>query len=256
MKLKNTLIMAATAILIASTSACKKDSEPPSTSPTIGNGHLRVSFTFMNGTDTFHLGDLLHDGAGRMIRFDTVRFFISGMHLHDDAAVVIAHYPTLYELLDAAEPNAQFDLGDLQAQHVHAFAFDVGVDSVANHADPTTAAPPLNDLAMHVDQSTGYRFIVLAGHVDSNDNGVIDSADATFHYVIDTDALLDEDEVHVHHDLAEGEQFVIQAWADMSVVLSGVDVMNTPTTMTVDNLPLAIQIRDSLVSSLGPDPDE
>ncbi|MEO8733360.1 MAG: hypothetical protein ABI373_03415, partial [Flavobacteriales bacterium] len=126
----------------------------------------------------------------------------------------------------------------------------------ANHADPTTAAPPLNDLAMHVDQSTGYKFIVLAGHVDSNDNGVIDSGDATFHYVIDTDAFLDEDEVHVHHDLAVGEQFIIQGWADMSVVLSGVDVMAHQTTMTADDLPLATQIRDSLVSSLGPDQDE
>lgn len=256
MKLKNTLIMAATALLVASTSACRKDSEPPSEPATIGNGHLRVSFTFMNGTDTFHLGDLLHDGAGRAIRFDTVRFFISGIHLHNDADVIIAHYPTLYALFDATQPNTQFDLGDLQAQHVHAFAFDVGIDEDANHADPTTAAPPLNDLTMHVDQATGYKFIVLAGHVDSNGDGLIDSNDASFHYVVDTDALLEEDEVHVHHDLAEGEHFIIRSWADMSVVLSGVDVMAHPTTMTADDLPLATQVRDSLVSSLGPDPDE
>ena len=217
---------------------------------------MRVSFTFLNGTDTFHLGDLLHDGAGRVIRFDTVRFFISGLHLHNDGGVVIAHYPTMYELFDAAQPNTQFDLGELQAQHVHAFAFDVGVDSAANHADPLTAAAPLNDLSMHVDMATGYKFAVLTGHVDSNDNGVIDSGDVTFHYVIDTDALLAEDEIHVHHDLAVGEQYIIEGWADMSVVLSGVDVMAHPTTTTLDNMPLATQIRDSLVSSLGPDPDE
>jgi len=256
MKLKNTLIMAATALVIVSTSACKKDSDPPTEPTTIGNGHLRVSFTFMNGTDTFHLGDLLHDGAGRVIRFDTVRFFISGIHLHNDADVIIAQYPAIYELFDAAQPNAQFDLGDLQAQHVHSFAFDVGINEEANHQDPATAAPPLNNLSMHVDQTTGYKFAVLTGHVDSNNDGMIDAGDATFHYVIATDALLDEDEVHVHHDLGEGEQYIIEAWADMSVVLSGVNVMSHPTTTSLDDLPLATQIRDSLVSSLGPDPDE
>jgi hypothetical protein len=34
------------------------------------------------------------------------------------------------------------------------------------------------------------------------------------------------------------------------------DVMAHPTTMTADDLPLATQVRDSLISSLGPDPDE
>jgi hypothetical protein len=256
MKTRNIFIAAFAAALVTGSVACRKDAEEPAPPTTAGSGHLLVSFTLMNGTDTFHLSDLLHDGAGRLIRFDTVRFFISGIHLHNDADVIIAEYPALHELFDGAQPNAQFDLGDLEAQHVHSFAFDVGVDEEANHADPATAAPPLNDLSMYVDPSTGYKFVLLSGHVDSNDDGAVDGSDATFRYVIDTDALLDEDEVHVHHDLAEGEHYVIQAWADMAVVLSGVDVMNDPMTMTVDNLPLATQIRDSLVSSLGPDPDE
>lgn len=236
--------------------ACKKDSDDPAPSTTTGNGTLQVSFRFMNGTDTFHLSDLLHDGAGTLIQYDTVRFFISGMHLHNDADVIIAQYPDKYELFDARQPVTNFPLGSLQAQHVHAWAFDVGVDATANHADPSTATAPLNDLTMHVDMTTGYKFAVLHGRVDSDHSGTITDSDTQFSYVIDTDALLAEDEVHVHHDLATGETYTIQAWADMAVVLSGVDVAAHPTSHTADNVALATQVRDSLVSSLGPDPDE
>ncbi|HEX2617517.1 MAG TPA: MbnP family protein [Flavobacteriales bacterium] len=255
----NTRFLLAVMACVVGLSACKKDSDDPEPTPTPttpGNGTLRVSFRFLNGTDTFHLGDLLHDGAGTLIRFDTVRFFISGLHLHDDADGIIAEYHDTYVLLDAEHPVNTFDLGTLQAQHVHALAFDVGVEAVANHGDPATADPPLNDLSMHLGATTGYKFAVLHGRVDSDHSNTITDTDTAFSYVICTDALLAEDEVHVHHDLTAGETYTIDAWADMAVVLSGVDVTAHPTSHTLDDLPLASQVRDSLVSALGPDPDE
>ena len=246
------LIMALS--LAAAFTACKKDDPAPTApvNPTPTDASIKLEFEFMNGMMPFASGDTLVDSANRKVIFDKVRFYASNAHLLDMGGNEVAHYEDVYMLVDAANPTNLFDLGTVSPGHIHEVAFNVGLDSLTNHADPMTAAAPLNDATMHWGWSpaAGYKFIVMEGRVDTDGNGTVDPGVDAFVYHIATDALLGEKVLMVHTDVTAGNTTTFAVHVDMAGVAGQVDVLNNLDTHTSNNIPLAIQMRDALLTNM------
>ena len=82
--------------------------------------------------------------------------------------------------------------------------FALGLESTVNHADPTLAEYPLNVPDMHWswNPAAGYKFLLIEGKVDGNNDGDFDDAedvDVTYHCA--TDPMYREDQLMVMLDI-------------------------------------------------------
>ena len=243
------------ALLIGATFvACKKDPVEPTPTPTPAGttGTAAMSFNFMYGSAPLSLSSTYLDGAGNSFRLDKVKFYVSGVELHDDADVVIHEFPNSYLLVDAGATSNTFTLGTMEAQHIHEAHFALGLNSTVNHSDPLSATYPLNVPEMHWSWSptAGYKFLVIEGMLDGNADGDFDDAeDVGIEYHCATDAMLREAHIHVHESLVAGTTLTMAATVDVATLVSGLDFLTSPTShggmapnvMAMDSLVTAVQ---------------
>lgn len=238
--MKHTVPLALVAALAVGTTACKKDSEDPATPGDTHEHHhatVRLAFHFKLGENPYTLDSVLTDGAGHKVKLSQVRFFISGAHTINDESVVVGEFPDAYLLLDASQATNDFELGEMEVNHIHEVQFDLGLDSATNHSDPTLfTEPPLNDASMHWswNPDMGYKFFVLEGQVDDDGDGVVDADDPSFIVHCAGDDLRTPDHIHVHHTLVEGETFTGQGQVEMTAILADIDVLANPSSMGVN----------------------
>ncbi len=220
------LLFTTTALL----AACRRDDpEPPA--PPASTGSVRLAFSFVNNGSPFTIDQLVQDGAGHAVRFDKLKFYVSGVHLLDDANDTVGTFPASVMLVDAAASANGVLLGTISPGHVHEVHFALGLDSATNHSDPTQAEPPLDLQEMHWgwNPSAGYKFLNMEGRVDGNGDGDLsDPEDKTFVYHTATDALLTNDQINVHADVVAGADVTVAATVDVSVLLSGSDLLAVP----------------------------
>lgn len=171
------------------------------------------------------------DDFGHVYRLDTLRFLISGARAVDDYGVLLADYSTVFMLVDGGDPVNDFLLGDLTSDHLHEIEFSIGLEPAMNHADPAQAPVPLNDMTMHSgNAATGYAFLVVAGQVDSNGDGILDAGDQRFSYRCIGDALLCPAAAVVHANLPENGALTAWLPVDMKILMGDIDLLNTPDT--------------------------
>lgn len=243
------------ALLLLSTAlaGCKRDKEEE-VAPTGDEVHtvdLRLKFVFQYGTHDYEIGSEYTDAAGRIYRLDTVRFLLSNLHVIDDELNVLANYPDVNLLVDAASPANDFALGVLTAAHAHQIRFNIGLDPALNNTDPGTAAAPLNDPAMYWGSGAdeGYWFLVLEGVVDSDNNGVLESTDSSFSYRCGTDALMRSGWARMHTALPDGGSFTIETDVDVEQLMAPLDI--AATLEATGGNALNVQLMDSLTSSFN-----
>ncbi|MCB0793479.1 MAG: hypothetical protein KDB88_01980, partial [Flavobacteriales bacterium] len=162
----NTNKSAIMALIVLSAAACKKDDPEPPTTTTPTMATIRMGFEFLNGMNDYQLGEQLTDSAGNAMKFDKVRFYASNVELMDMDGNEMAHFHDTYMLAEVGGSNS-WTLGDVDPGHIHMLRFNVGLDSLTNHQDPTLAEAPLNDATMHWgwNPAAGYKFIVIEGRV-------------------------------------------------------------------------------------------
>lgn len=241
-------------MIAASITACKKDDDPePSTPATATTGTVKLEFEFFAGLAPYDLSTLLSDSVGMLMKFDQVRFYVSNAKLRDMGGNEIAQYNDKYLLVDAANSENSIVLGAIAPQHVHDITFNVGLDSLTNHQDPTQAEAPLNDATMHWgwNPMAGYKFIVLEGRFDGDGDDLITASDPGFIYHIATDALLGERMLTFHQDVAVGTTNTFAVHVDMTQVAAMVDVANNVDTHTTNAPSLAMRIRDALMNAMS-----
>lgn len=232
----NTGKLAFLAIAAFSISACKRDKNEDEQHDHGGGGSpatVNVRFNFMHGLNAFDINGIYADGMGHAIQFTTLKFYASDFHMQDDAGASVAEFHDKVVLFDGAMPDASFELGSMNAGHIHEVHFNLGLDSATNHADPNMAAYPLNIPDMHWswNPAAGYKFLNMEGHVDGNGDGdFADAEDLTFTYHCATDALLTEDHFHFHQDV-NGGTVTLDAEVDVAVLLMGLDLLTNSVAM-------------------------
>ncbi|MCB0794546.1 MAG: hypothetical protein KDB88_07390, partial [Flavobacteriales bacterium] len=77
-----------------------------------------------------------------------------------------------------------------------------------------------------------------------------DDTDALFEYHIATDALLGEKMITTHQDVSAGNTYTFMVHVDMANIASSIDFKNNLDTHTGNNMPLAVRVRDLLLSSM------
>lgn len=229
--------------------ACKREEAEPDHDH--GDDHpvhtvdLRIKFVFKHGTHDYELASEYVDHLDHLYKIDTLRFLLSGLDVIDDGSAVLATYPDVRLLVDAAGTN-DFALGSLTAAHGHQIRFTLGLSPALNDSDPTTAPAPLNDQTMHwgMGADEGYWFLVVKGRVDSNGDQLIDGNDNTFNYRCGTDALARAGWALMHAEIPDGGTFTVETAVDVERLLNGVDVLSN--TSAIGDTPLNVQLMDSL----------
>lgn len=183
---------------------------------------------------------------GRNIKFTRAQFYFSGLKLETDVGGELA--VDKYLLVNAA--THMYEIGAVTPGHYHGLEFNVGVDSVANHSDPSTYAADhalsnMNDNVKHWSWNSGYIFIALEGMVDTSAAGT-GNPDVDFQMHVGTDNLLRMAHIHGNHfDIESGQNYTLELEWDILRFLDGVNLQSDYTTHTMNNMPLATTIADN-----------
>lgn len=108
------------------------------------------------------------NNLGNDFMLDRLQYYLSGFSITHDGGQV-TELPDLYVLVSLLESSEStvIDMGDFDIQSLEAISFHLGVDEVANHADPALLDEdhPLyfQTPSMHWGWAGGYRFIALEG---------------------------------------------------------------------------------------------
>lgn len=125
------------------------------------------------GDEPLTLGDT-YTINGTKVQIDVAQFYVSGIRL---GATGIFDEPAVYLLMKGDQ--SIYELGEITVGEKLQLLFNVGVDSAANHADPTTyeATHPLapQNPNMHWSWDNGYIFIKIEGSVDTDGDGTPES---------------------------------------------------------------------------------
>lgn len=137
---------------------------------------VSIAFAAVVGAETFVCGDTYDDlGAnGSSLQLSDFRFFVQDVELRNDAGDYVAvaldddewqaEGASLLDFEDGCNdlgtvPTHTVVTGSVPAGTYDGLRFQVGVPFEANHANPATAASPLNLTSMHWNWQGGYKFI-------------------------------------------------------------------------------------------------
>jgi hypothetical protein len=146
---------------------------------------------------------------GKNVIIKRAQFYLSQTEIqHPDNSIM--PLSDQYMLVDASDPDAEFDLGSWEVDAAHGLTLHIGVDAEHNHLDPASypSGHPLGFQSpdMHWGWAAGYRFLVIEGLVDNNGDGVPESIfqyhsldDALYKSVqLSTETEAANDVLHLH----------------------------------------------------------
>ncbi len=242
--LRTALFLASGILLLAS---CRnKDPDEP-VAPAY-HGTLALGVAFIHNAHVYELGSMYTDAAGHDFRLDTLLIVLSAPYGVDDYGATVANFPQTGLLVDASTDNL-FLLGEIHSHHLHELRFDIGLSPALNHADPATTAA-LSGLAPVYSGNTtdGHSFLVVAGRVDGNGDGVLDDTDPTFSFKCMGSGLLRTGMAPAHADLPESGPLTSWAVVDMAILLEGIDFLTTPS--ATGSHPINVQLMDQLAEAM------
>lgn len=177
-------------------------------------------------------------------KLDIVRFYISNIRMVDASG---AETPATGKYLLVTPSEESYNTGSLPPGEYTKLRFDVGIDSVTNHADPSTynLGNPLGPQFpnMHWGWDFGYIFLRIDGMVDKDLNG---STETPFEMHLGKDEFLTTIEIDYPFNTEAGNDYsahITINWADL---FDGVDMTGELTTHTTDNMSLATLIANNL----------
>ncbi|MEY3443343.1 MAG: hypothetical protein RLZZ519_1624 [Bacteroidota bacterium] len=249
-------------VLMMVASGCKKegctdplsgnfdpDAKVDDGSCTYAPASLSLAVTHKVGNQPFAFNTTFQDANGRNYQFRTARFHLSSPELQSHSGS-----SPIDKYLQITGAATSYDLGEVPVGEYHGFSFDVGVDSVMNHGDPTLLpiAHPLSILNNNQDHwswNSGYVFLKIEGFVDTTST-MTGPIDKFFFYHIALDQLLTPVNLAQNFTISSGDQQVLSLNIDWEKALAGVD-LTRQSTQTSDNLPLAEQIMANFVTGIS-----
>jgi hypothetical protein len=222
-----TVHLAAMALLGLTITSCKKDAEtPPSSTPsTPTTAMVSAHIGFVSGTAPFDPDTTFIDGQGRNVRITKLKFYAHDLHLVDDLDNTVGDFHDRIILVDAIAGTGHFDLGEMQASHVHEIHLAFGLDSASTygHPDQTTAPAPLNDADMTWawNVAMGRMFVKLEGFVDANGNNAPDSGEGFEYHGIGANMTPVHWHGHLHTDISGGSTHTFHLQLDVAALVDG-----------------------------------
>ncbi|MFN0035209.1 MAG: MbnP family protein [Saprospiraceae bacterium] len=142
--------------------------------------HVVFSFDHKAGADPMVLNQTVFSiWNNKKVKLSRAEFYISEAEIHH-ADNTMMPLTDKYLLVNANAPTSEFDLGAWPIEAAHGVTLHLGVPQAVNHLDPATYPPghplALHNPTMHWGWSAGYRFMVLEGKVDNNNDGVPETA--------------------------------------------------------------------------------
>jgi len=183
---------------------------------------------------------------GTVTTMDLAQFYVSGITLVD--AQGVEHTAEDVYLLVRPEEEA-YSIGNFPPGDYTKVIFNIGVDSITNHADPSVYAigDPLGaqSPSMHWGWSFGYIFMRIDGEVDSDGDSAPDPA-GYFEMHVGDDHYLATIELDYNFTIGESNENIVHLEADWDTFFSGVDMVNDNTFHGTDNVPLANLVFDNI----------
>ena len=211
---------------------------------------LRIHFTHVVGNRPFSTETVYQDSSGRSFQLQTARFYISNAALLTSTGSVALDR---YQHVSATAPDIYYTFGSVAPGNYTGLRFDVGVDSVTNHSDPTLfpADHPLSPTATiphdHWTWNVGYVFLKVEGVADTSAslNG---SLTRYFDMHVATDPLLTEVRIDKAISIGDDPTFVLEMKVDWLKALSGYNFQRS--THTTDNMPVAQRAMNNFVTGI------
>lgn len=220
-----------------------------------GKGHVHVYFNNLyNGAA--QTSTATYTGTnGRDFSIENNNYYISNMRLVNDAGVEVP-FTGQYLLAKTGESN-ELELEEIATGNYTKIRFDVGIDSVTNHADPSTypASSPLalKTPSMHWSWASGYIFYRLEGLVDTTTakNGTVDTG---WKIHLGTDAKLTSVELNIDLMISASSHPGITINMNTEDLFNNIDLGGADlVSMTMDNQDLATRFRANLASAFSVD---
>jgi hypothetical protein len=185
---------------------------------------------------------------GTVVQFETVNFYLDEIALMDMDMNMSDRLDTT---ILVKVGTMDYELGTITTGHKHMLMFNLGVDSVDNHADPALldTSHPLSyqSPSMHWSWDNGYIFLRIDGQVDTDGDDVVD-APMVFH--IGNDNYLVPVTLMSHSE-AETEDFEIRLDFDVVRLFEGVDLSTENQTKTGNDPVLARKVADNIAAAFS-----
>ncbi|GAB4409297.1 MAG: hypothetical protein OHK0039_12870 [Bacteroidia bacterium] len=249
-QLPTTLLLALSLPLLFGLNGCKKEgcTDPDAINydeKAVEGGictypQLSLHFHPMLGTTDFSLGTV-YTINGVKVRIDAFQFYVSGIEIGDDTKML-----ELDKYLVVKAGTMMYEIGEITAGHKHELTFDVGVDSVTNHLDPTTYAAgnplALQSPSMHWSWNSGYIFLRVDGLVDTDGDG---TPETEMNLHLGTDKFRTPIALDLHSD-ADVEDYTVEIEVDVLKLFTGINPATEYLTHTMDNMALANKLAANL----------
>lgn len=238
-------------LFLLTLSACDSDKDvlPDPTPDPHPNTVLTMAMHWTFGADPFSLDSIYHDDLGHLVRFDEIRFHAGAPVFLGEFGDTLYTFPDNQHLISAEDGVTIRTIGEVDA-HLHTMVLTLGLDSAANHTDPSVSPEPLNDFLLWWGWATGRVFLRVVGKVDSNGDGTIDALDNDITYDVGRDQLLRRRELLIEADADVGGNVIVDLGMDVQRLIQGIDMVADPVTHTDDDPVLAQTLMDNLVESI------
>lgn len=243
------------------TTGCKKDDDNNNNNYN-GKASVKVNFSLTNGgtaytvkandnTNYINVADPNNSSVTFRAWVKELKFYISKIALvnHDGDSTFINQTDLL--AWSDTTTSKTFDLGLVDPNHYHFLVFYLGVDSVDNHADPTsqptTSAlnlgyPGADD--MHWSWASGYRFLLMEGQSDTT-GGATPTFNQSFTYHIGGDMMKRTISVPLDFEAEPNTDGVVNIKFDVHQLFYNLDLKTDTSTHTMDNMPLAAKVANN-----------
>lgn len=230
-------------------SNCTKKSDP---SPSSSSESLSLAFTPSVGGSNFSFGATYTTTGGVRYNLSMYRFYVSNINLIKEDG---SNYPITGKYL-LVQPNVPtYDLGKVPVGNYKGLTFDVGIDSLTNHADPTKydVGNPLaiQSPAIHWSWNTGYIFMMVEGTVDTtvaqNDVQTFGSFSKSMFFHIGTDPLRRKIDLSTSSFKVEsGNAKIVYLVSDVNKLFHNVNLKSENQSHTMGSFNLAKRVADNI----------
>ena len=234
--------------------ACEEEPIDDSNNPSSPeNGTLKINIIGKHGSDDFVLYSDAVNTSGLDYRVEQIKFYVSNITTGNintnDAFLVDLVNNHLSEGSTGESISISLTPGDYSG-----LSFLIGLDSLTNHGDPSLYEQehPLSSFTgMHWDWSQGYKFMILDGKTDSDNDSI---PDLSYSYHIGNDDYLQTISFDTPINIHENQTTEINVYMDVQNFFHGIDMINDAFTHSTSNFPLVIKLTDNISNSFSLNP--